>query len=144
MSPFRDVKVHVVTYEGHGDAANFVVYTAIVTTTFLTRFMLPHKDPGPEDTKTGMEISYTRVRIWPMLGLNERLAKALGPEIAGGPVHDDPDHIGFWDPLVKPPPPLTYLTGLQPQSASFVPVSCPPPVEFLNAPQAVLRNPTAI
>jgi len=104
VSPFRDVKVHVITHEGQGDAANFVVYTAIVTTTFLTRFMLPHKGPGSEDSKTGMEISYTRVSIWPMLGLSERLAKALGPEFAGGPMHEDPDHIGFWDPLVESPP----------------------------------------
>jgi len=68
------------------------------------RFMLPHRGPRSEDSKTGMEISYTRVSIWPMLGLSERLAKALGPEFAGGPMHDDPDHIGFWGPLVKPPP----------------------------------------
>ncbi len=86
----------------HGDSANFVIYTATVTATFLTRFMMPHRGPSSRDGSTGMEISYTPVRVWPLLGLKERLAKALGSGIRGHPVHDSADQIGFWDPLVGP------------------------------------------
>ena len=49
-----------------------------------------------------MDISYTPVSFWPILGLKERLSKALGREIAGDAVFDNPDHIGLWDPLLEP------------------------------------------
>jgi hypothetical protein len=48
-----------------------------------------------------MDISYTPVSFWPILGLKERLSQALGPEIAGDSIYDDPNHIGFWHPLLE-------------------------------------------
>ncbi|KAK4096916.1 hypothetical protein N658DRAFT_569641 [Parathielavia hyrcaniae] len=93
--PFHDVNVQVITHQGQGENANFVVYTAIVTTTFLNRFMFPNKGPGSEDSKSGISISRTEVKVWPMLGLRERFVRVLLPEIA------DPDCIRFWDPLVE-------------------------------------------
>jgi hypothetical protein len=105
---FRDVKVQVITHdEGNDSSPNFVVYTATVTATFLNRFMFPHKAPKPqpnEDPTAGMDISYTPVSFWPILGLKERLSKALGPEIAGDSIYDDPNYIGLWDPLLEPRP----------------------------------------
>ncbi|KAK4097766.1 hypothetical protein N658DRAFT_500080 [Parathielavia hyrcaniae] len=62
-APFRDITVQVITHDGHGDAAKLVVYTAVVTATFLTHFMMPHKGPSSRDGSTGMDISYTPVRV---------------------------------------------------------------------------------
>ncbi|KAK4120493.1 hypothetical protein N657DRAFT_658411 [Parathielavia appendiculata] len=107
-SSFSDVKVQVITHdEGNDSSPNFVIYTATVTATFLHRFTFPHKAPKPqpnEDAIAGMEISYTPVSFWPILGLKERLSKALGPEIAGDSIYDDPNFIGLWDPLLEPQP----------------------------------------
>ncbi|KAK3306230.1 uncharacterized protein B0T15DRAFT_222135 [Chaetomium strumarium] len=109
---FRDIQVQVITHdEGNNSSPNFVVYTATVTATFLDRFMFPHKAPAPqdnEDSATGIEITYTPVSFWPILGLKERLSKALGREIAGDSIYDDPDYIGLWDPLVEPEITPTY------------------------------------
>jgi hypothetical protein len=113
---FRDIKVQVITHDkGNESSPNFIVYTAVVTKTFLDRFMYPHKAPTPqggETLATGMSISYTSVGFWPLLGLKERLAKALGREIAGDPMYGDPEHIALWDPLVEPPhtPPYQSFT----------------------------------
>ncbi|KAF9770608.1 hypothetical protein IL306_011826, partial [Fusarium sp. DS 682] len=43
---------------------------------------------------TGLRIEYTRVPIWPILGLRERLGKALGQEIVGS---FNPDEIETWE-----------------------------------------------
>ncbi|KAK4032436.1 hypothetical protein C8A01DRAFT_41118 [Parachaetomium inaequale] len=111
---FRDVKVQVITHDdSNGSSPNFVVYTATVTAAFLDRFMSPHKTPklGQTDEAAGagagagMDISYTPVSFWPILGLKERLSKALGHELAGDSIYDDPDHIELWRPLLEPPPP---------------------------------------
>jgi hypothetical protein len=93
--PFRNTTVQVITYDSEGELANFVVYTAVVSAAFLDRFLMPRNGPTSQDSSTGMEVSYTPVRVWPLLGLKERLTKALDPRITG---HSD--HIGFWDPLV--------------------------------------------
>jgi hypothetical protein len=109
---FRDIKVQVITHdEGNDSDPNFVVYTAVVTASFLDRFMSPHKAPKSqtnEDLSAGMDISYTPVNFWPILGLKERLSKALGHEIAGDSIYDDPDYIGLWDPLLEPQPRPVY------------------------------------
>ncbi|KAH6637331.1 hypothetical protein F5144DRAFT_592236 [Chaetomium tenue] len=103
---FRDIKVQVITHdEGNDNNPNFVVYTATITKSFLDRFMFPHKAPNGEtekDLKVSMDISQTPVSFWPILGLKERLSKALGREIAGDSIYDDPNHIGLWDPLLEP------------------------------------------
>jgi len=104
---FRDVQVQVITHdEGNDSSPNFIVYTATITAAFLNRFMFPHKAPAAggagEDDGAGMDISHTPVSFWPILGLKERLAKALGREIAGDAIYDDPNHIGLWDPLLEP------------------------------------------
>ncbi|KAH6845826.1 hypothetical protein B0I37DRAFT_381214 [Chaetomium sp. MPI-CAGE-AT-0009] len=103
---FRDVKVQVITHdEGNDSNPNFVVYTATITRTFLDRFMFPAKTPKGQAEKElclGLDISYKPVSFWPILGLKERLSKALGREIAGDSIYDDPNHIGLWDPLLEP------------------------------------------
>jgi hypothetical protein len=103
---FRDVQVQVITHnEGDDCTSDFVVYTATVTAAFLDRFMFPDKAPAPqanEDNAAGIEITCTPVSFWPVLGLKERLSKALGREIAGDSFYDDPDYIGLWDPLIEP------------------------------------------
>lgn len=105
---FRDVKVQIITHdEGNDNTPNFVVYSATVTATFLERFMHPHKAPLSQEEMemgaAGIKIHYTPVTFWPILGLKERLAKALGRDIAGEPLFNNPDHIGLWDTLVEEP-----------------------------------------
>ncbi|KAJ0125290.1 hypothetical protein J7T55_006635 [Diaporthe amygdali] len=79
---FRDIPVKIITQDH--DAAEFVIYSAVVTAAFLQRFAFPSKAPHVTDTQDGgLKIEVTRVQIWPVLGLKERLAKALGPQIAG-------------------------------------------------------------
>jgi hypothetical protein len=112
-SPFRNTALQVITYDGEGELARFVVYTAIVRVTLLDRFLAPRKGPASQDSSIGMEISYTPVRVWPLLGLKERLTKALDPRIT---CH--PDHIGFWDPLVDSMPPVSGFASRQLPSCS--------------------------
>ncbi|KAK0609922.1 hypothetical protein B0T17DRAFT_457381, partial [Bombardia bombarda] len=104
---FHDVKVRIITHDdGNDSSPNFVVYSATVTATFLERFLHPHKSPlSTEDLAGGgLDITYTSVPFWPILGLKERLAKALGREIAGDPLFGDPDLIALWDALVDQQP----------------------------------------
>ncbi|KAL2126287.1 hypothetical protein VTI74DRAFT_1239 [Chaetomium olivicolor] len=104
---FRDVKVQAITHdEGNASSPNFIIYTAAVKAA-LDRFMFPHKAPAAGDDgdyNAGMDISYTRVSFWPVLGMQERLFKILGHEIAGDSLYDDPDRIGLWDSLLEPQP----------------------------------------
>ncbi|ROW06757.1 hypothetical protein VMCG_04185 [Cytospora schulzeri] len=79
---FRDVPVKIITQ--NSTTAEFVIHSAVVTATFLERFARPSKAPHADDPLGGgLDIEVTKVQIWPVLGLKERLAKALGPEIAG-------------------------------------------------------------
>jgi hypothetical protein len=79
-SSFSNVTVRLITHAD--DTAEFVVYEAEITSTFLERFAHPTKAPT-EDVDPGLEITFQRVPVWPILGLKERLARALGYEIAG-------------------------------------------------------------
>jgi hypothetical protein len=115
-SPFSNTALQVITYDGEGELARFVVYTAVVRATLLDRFLMPGKGPASQDSSTCMEISYTPVRVWPLLGLKERLTKALDPRIT-----TDPDHIGFWDRLVDSQPPMSGFSSKQPLSCSDSP-----------------------
>jgi hypothetical protein len=79
---FRDVPVKVITQDQ--GAAEFVIYSAVVSAVFLERFAAPSKAPKVRGLQHGgLDIDVTRVQIWPVLGLKERLARALGTEIAG-------------------------------------------------------------
>lgn len=77
---FSNVTVRLMTHSD--DTAEFIVYEAEVTSTFLERFAHPTKAPNEND-ESGLDITFQRVPIWPILGLKERLAQALGYEIAG-------------------------------------------------------------
>lgn len=95
---FRDVPVKIITQDQ--SAAEFVIYSAVVTAVFLERFACPSKAPKVADMRdAGLDIKVTRVQIWPVLGLKERLAKALGTEIAGDlACHDTADtDIETWE-----------------------------------------------
>ncbi|XWW94752.1 hypothetical protein V2A60_002700 [Cordyceps javanica] len=81
--PFCDLKMRVMTHDT--ERAEFIVYTGHVTKTFLERFRQPHRMPFPGDFDgdIGLRIDYVRVPIWPILGLRERLGKALGEDLVG-------------------------------------------------------------
>lgn len=79
---FQDVKMRILTHDN--ETSEFLVYTGHVTAKFLDRFYDPSSAPLDEDgTVAGMKIEFTRVPIWPILGLRERLGKALGEDIVG-------------------------------------------------------------
>jgi hypothetical protein len=73
-----DARVQLITH--NDENAEFIVYTAVVSAAFLRRFAEPARAPLDP---TGMTVEYTKVPIWPILGLKERLAKALGRELGG-------------------------------------------------------------
>ncbi|KAI1293264.1 hypothetical protein F5Y03DRAFT_387983 [Xylaria venustula] len=74
----RNVKVHLLTIAEDENA--FIVYTATVPAAVLSMFHDPIKSPkGSSEIK----VEYTQVPAWPVLGLKERLAKALSSEIVG-------------------------------------------------------------
>lgn len=81
--PFRDLKMRLMTHDT--ERAEFIVYTGHMTTTFLERFRRPHRMPPATDSdgELGLRIDYVRVPIWPILGLRERLGKALGEDLVG-------------------------------------------------------------
>lgn len=79
---FKDVPVRILCHDG--DTAEFVVYNTVVTADFLRRFSEPTKAPDADaPSNGGMKVDVTRVPVWPVLGLKERLAKALGSEVTG-------------------------------------------------------------
>ncbi|EGS22532.1 uncharacterized protein CTHT_0020770 [Thermochaetoides thermophila DSM 1495] len=117
---FRDIKLRIITHdEGNDSTPNFVIYTAVVTTSFMERFLHPHKAPPAHESGPGMTITCTPVTVWPILGLKERLAKALGTEIAGEPMFADPEYIALWDALLDQPrtPKQEYSTPSPPPTA---------------------------
>ena len=66
----------------------FLVYTSTVTQTFIDRFIEPLSTPARDCADgaggiPGMKIEYAKVPYWPILGLRERLGKALGEDIVG-------------------------------------------------------------
>lgn len=82
LPEFKDVPIRILSQDC--DAADFIVYSTVVTAAFLKRFADPTKAPCRDAVHNGgLNIEMTRVPVWPVLGLKERLAKALGPEIAG-------------------------------------------------------------
>jgi hypothetical protein len=91
---FQDIKLRLLTHDS--DTADFIIYTAYVTAHFLQRFHDPASVPEGSTTDTeGMKIEFTRVPIWPILGLRERLGKALGRDLVG---IVDEEKIETWQP----------------------------------------------
>ncbi|KAM0257449.1 hypothetical protein ACHAQJ_004396 [Trichoderma viride] len=90
---FQDVKMRILTHDT--ETSEFLVYTGHVTAKFLDRFYDPSSTYYDEDgTVAGMKVEFTRVPIWPILGLRERLGKALGEDIVGS---FDSDHMETWE-----------------------------------------------
>lgn len=75
---YRDVKVRLFTVSEEDEA--FIVYTATVPAGLLEMFHEPHQAPR---SSTRLQIEYTHVPVWPVLGLKERLGLALGRDIVG-------------------------------------------------------------
>ncbi|KAK1961707.1 hypothetical protein LY78DRAFT_706307 [Colletotrichum sublineola] len=101
---FHDVTVRLFTNDN--ETSEFIVYKGIVAAELLRKFHEPTKNRGTKGRKTladrlekmagegGMRIEYTRVPVWPILGLRERLGKALGKEVVG---YFDEDNIETWE-----------------------------------------------
>ncbi|TQN73115.1 hypothetical protein CSHISOI_02360 [Colletotrichum shisoi] len=101
---FHDVTVELLTNDN--ETSDFIVYKGTVTAELLRKFHEPTKNLGTIARETaadkverlacdgGMRIEYTRVPVWPILGLKERLGKALGKEVVG---HFDEDDIETWE-----------------------------------------------
>lgn len=91
---FRDLTLRILTHDI--DTSEFLVYTGHITKEFLEKFHDPFKAPagGDDATVSGIKIEFTRVPIWPILGLRERLGKALSQDIVG---QFDPEEIETWE-----------------------------------------------
>ncbi|EKJ74941.1 hypothetical protein FPSE_04883 [Fusarium pseudograminearum CS3096] len=91
---FHNLKLKILTHDT--ETAEFIVHTGYITKEFLEKFHDPFKAPPNDDDAvvSGIKIEYTRVPIWPILGLRERLGKALGQEIVGP---FNPDEIETWE-----------------------------------------------
>ncbi|KAI1496501.1 hypothetical protein F5X99DRAFT_400284 [Biscogniauxia marginata] len=74
----RDVKVRVLTVSEEENA--FIVYTGTIPAATLTMFHQPNKAPRGD---TQIKVEYAQVPIWPVLGLKERLGRALGRDVVG-------------------------------------------------------------
>jgi len=95
-SGFEDVKLRILMDDVEKEA--FLIYTATITQTFIDRFIDPLSAPasdGPNGVGDipGLKIEYTQVPFWPILGLRERLGKALGEDIVG---QFNPDEVETW------------------------------------------------
>lgn len=85
---FHDITVHILTVDDNEPSSPcFTVYKGLVTKELL--YKLPESIKGPQaagdatqtgtmERKRGIHIESTRVLVWPILGLKERLGKALG------------------------------------------------------------------
>ncbi|KAH6680011.1 hypothetical protein F5X68DRAFT_263687 [Plectosphaerella plurivora] len=81
MPKFADTKLRILTTNGN---QTFSVYTTTVTAKVLTALHHPTAEElrsGPDDHT--MDIEHTKVDVFPLLGLKERLARALGEDLVG-------------------------------------------------------------
>ncbi|KAF2966480.1 hypothetical protein GQX73_g7103 [Xylaria multiplex] len=98
----RDVKVHLMTVAEEENA--FIVYTAIVPAALLRMF----DDPAAAPTgNSEIRVEYVQVPAWPVLGLNERLGKALGADIVddldvAAPPSLDEEDLPPWETRASP------------------------------------------
>ncbi|KAI0205543.1 hypothetical protein F4808DRAFT_237561 [Astrocystis sublimbata] len=74
----RDVKIRLLTVAE--DDLAFIVYTATVPGALLSMFHEPNKAPP---ANPDFAVHYCHVNVWPVLGLKERLGKALGSDLVG-------------------------------------------------------------
>ncbi|EFX06481.1 hypothetical protein CMQ_6802 [Grosmannia clavigera kw1407] len=78
----HDIKLRIITHDD--ETIEFIVYTATVTEAFLRRFAAPTKASSAAQTPdVGMHIEHERVAVWPILGLKQRLGRALGQDLVG-------------------------------------------------------------
>lgn len=96
---FEDLKLRILTHDS--DMEHFIIYTGHITSKFLDRFHDPSTTPTSDEIKDegendplGIRIEYTKVPIWPILGLKERLGKGLGEEVVG---QFNPSEMETWD-----------------------------------------------
>lgn len=91
---FEDIVLRILTHDT--ETSDFMVYTAYVTAGFLERFEEPSRVPRLREDGgvPGMRIEHTRIPIWPILGLKERLGLALGYDLVGA---IDVDKIERWE-----------------------------------------------
>ncbi|CAI6098651.1 unnamed protein product [Clonostachys chloroleuca] len=103
---FRDLKLRILTHDI--ETSEFIIYTAVVTAQFLDRFHNPFRVPAGSDESElpQMDISYTRVPIWPILGLRERFGKALGQDVVG---YFSPDKVETWEVDPEPTEPTASV-----------------------------------
>lgn len=89
---FEDIKLRILTHDT--ETAEFILYTGHITAKFLERFHDPFNTPSCDEEVPGLKIEYTKIPIWPILGLRERLGKALGMDVVG---QFDPEDIETWE-----------------------------------------------
>ncbi|OAA41280.1 hypothetical protein NOR_05358 [Metarhizium rileyi] len=92
---FEEIKLRILTHDS--ETGEFIVYTGHITSKFLERFYDPFTAPSSEEGEDGVQgikIDYSRVPIWPILGLRERLGLGLGEEIVGP---FDPSEMETWE-----------------------------------------------
>jgi hypothetical protein len=95
---FHDVRVQILTHDS--DTGDFIVYTAVVSAATLKLFHVPTKTPEASDASPlGIKVEYCKVPIWPILGLKERLGKALGRDVVG---EFDEEDIEMWEEETRP------------------------------------------
>jgi len=89
---FRDLKLRVLSHDI--EEVCFILYTATVKAEFLQRFHHPFTNPSGDNGEVpGLDIQYTKIPIWPILGLRERMGKALGHDVVGP---FDPEDMKTW------------------------------------------------
>ncbi|KAF4975972.1 hypothetical protein FDECE_18521 [Fusarium decemcellulare] len=79
----QDIKLRILMHDA--ETATFIVYSTEVMRVFLEMFHDPFKAPPSSNNASAIQpkIKYTRVPFWPILGLRERLGKALGQDGVG-------------------------------------------------------------
>ncbi|KAI0192290.1 hypothetical protein EV127DRAFT_468877 [Xylaria flabelliformis] len=92
----RDVKVRLLVASEADNA--FIVYTGIVPGALLSMFHEPDTAPT---SNTEVKIEHARVPIWPVMGLKERLGKALGSDLVGH--YDDSTIDTFRETVTRAP-----------------------------------------
>ncbi|KAH7012759.1 uncharacterized protein B0I36DRAFT_356118 [Microdochium trichocladiopsis] len=74
----RDVEVRVITVSEEEEC--FIVYSTVVPAARIKMFDQPNTAP---ESPADIHIKHTRVPVWPVLGLKERLGHVLGREVVG-------------------------------------------------------------